>query len=220
MNINPKSKRILCFGDSNVWGRVPGDDNSARFPTNIRWTGVLQKLLGDDYEIIEEGLNGRTSNRQSPHKAGKNGAEYLFACLESQNPLDIVILFLGKNELKEKYNSTPQEIGVGIEECINAIKSEGRTALKSIPQIILVSPAIVVEKERLRFGKVEIDFLGATEKSKELGKIYGDIAKRHKIKFIDLSTYVKTSKVDGVHLDQESHQKIANLFCDLIKDIS
>jgi len=41
MNTNPLAKRILCFGDSNTWGRIPGDDNTARFPSNKRWTGVL-----------------------------------------------------------------------------------------------------------------------------------------------------------------------------------
>ena len=52
-------KHILCFGDSNTWGYSPQD--GSRFPIDVRWTGVLQKTLGSNYRIIEEGLNGRTT---------------------------------------------------------------------------------------------------------------------------------------------------------------
>lgn len=49
--------RILCYGDSNTWGYIPG--TGKRFDENTRWTKRLQTLLGDEYEIIEEGLRGR-----------------------------------------------------------------------------------------------------------------------------------------------------------------
>ena len=52
-------KRILCYGDSNTWGYVPSSD-AVRYPTTIRYPRVLQTLLGNDYEVIEEGLPGRT----------------------------------------------------------------------------------------------------------------------------------------------------------------
>ena len=52
-------KRILCFGDSNTWGYVPSSD-AERYPASIRYPRVLQDKLGKDYEVIEEGLPGRT----------------------------------------------------------------------------------------------------------------------------------------------------------------
>ena len=67
MNINPTSKRILCFGDSNTWGYVPA--TGKRYPVGVRWTSLLQEKLGDGYEIIEEGLNSRTTDIDDPkHK--------------------------------------------------------------------------------------------------------------------------------------------------------
>ena len=51
-------KNILCFGDSNTWGYVPG--TGARFDLDTRWTGVLQAELGADYRVIEDGQNART----------------------------------------------------------------------------------------------------------------------------------------------------------------
>ena len=52
-------KKILCFGDSLTWGYIPGSGHE-RFSEKIRWPKVLQKALGEDFEIIEEGLNSRT----------------------------------------------------------------------------------------------------------------------------------------------------------------
>ena len=64
-------KRILCYGDSNTWGYDPvetGTEGSAaaRFPEDVRWTGVLQRQLGPGYRVLEEGLNGRTTAFQDP----------------------------------------------------------------------------------------------------------------------------------------------------------
>ena len=45
---------IFCFGDSNTYGYRP--DGSGRFDADTRWTGLLQKKLGTNDRIIEEGL--------------------------------------------------------------------------------------------------------------------------------------------------------------------
>ena len=46
-------KRIVCFGDSNTWGYDPV--NHTRYDEETRWTMVLQSLLGEEYQMIEEG---------------------------------------------------------------------------------------------------------------------------------------------------------------------
>ena len=51
-------REILCFGDSNTYGLIPG--TKERYKENIRWTGILQqKLKEKDCRIVEEGLCGR-----------------------------------------------------------------------------------------------------------------------------------------------------------------
>jgi lysophospholipase L1-like esterase len=93
MNINPKAIRIVCYGDSNTWGYIPG--SGERYDPTIRWTGRLQQALGDGFEIIEEGLNSGTTIIDDPNYESKNGAAYLKSCLQSHYSLDIVILMLG-----------------------------------------------------------------------------------------------------------------------------
>lgn len=220
MNIDPSSIKILAFGDSNTWGRIPGNENGARYDVTKRWTGVLQSLLGDRFEVVEESLNGRTTDLESPEKAGKNGVTYLFSCLESQKPIDLIILSLGKNDLKVKYNRSPIQVGDGIRQCFEVIKKEGKDRSGYIPKVILVSPAIIKEKERVRGGQLVIDFKGANLKSKELSDIYLKIANEFGATFVDLSKIVVASEIDGIHLDENQHKNVAEYLASVIVDLT
>ena len=104
-------KRVLCFGDSNTWG-YNGEDGS-RFEEDVRWTGILQQLLGDEYTVIEEGHNGRTTVWDDPIENRLAGLTYLWPCMESQSPFDLIIIMLGTNDTKTYFSRTPQNIADG-----------------------------------------------------------------------------------------------------------
>ena len=91
-------KRVLCYGDSNTWGYVPG--LGVRHPEDVRWTGVAAKLLGPDYRIIEEGMNGRTTAFDDPYYDFRNGKRGLGYALCAHAPLDLIVVGLGSNDLK------------------------------------------------------------------------------------------------------------------------
>ena len=91
-------RTLVCFGDSNTWGYVPGS-NGERFPRDVRWPTQLQRLLGDGWEVIAEGLNGRTATIERPDSEGRNGLPYLLPCLHSHAPVDLVVIFLGTNDV-------------------------------------------------------------------------------------------------------------------------
>ena len=85
-------KTVLCYGDSITWGYNPADQN--RMKADQRWPGVLKNGLDDDYIIIEEGLNGRTTVWDDPINGGyKNGLKYLIPCLDSTNLLIYVFSY-------------------------------------------------------------------------------------------------------------------------------
>ncbi|MEO8424498.1 MAG: hypothetical protein ABI595_11400, partial [Actinomycetota bacterium] len=66
---------ILCYGDSNTWGYdAPSQERLGRWD---RWPGVLQRELGDDVNVIEEGQNGRTTVFDVPFEPNRNGLTYL-----------------------------------------------------------------------------------------------------------------------------------------------
>ena len=100
-------KHILCYGDSNTHGYIPG---GGRYDDDTRYTGILAKLLGSDYRIIEEGLNSRTSSFDDPFEPYKNGMDCLVPCLDSHKPLDLTILMLGSNDMKIYFSPSVEKI--------------------------------------------------------------------------------------------------------------
>lgn len=107
-----QKKRVLCYGDSNTW--APDMDSGGRLNDSDRWTGRLAQHLGKDWTIIEEGLSGRTTVLDDPYEPFRNGRQYLTPCLLSHQPLDLVIVMLGTNDLKSRFNVTAEDIGRGI----------------------------------------------------------------------------------------------------------
>jgi|SRR5579859_2404564 len=208
MTILPDTIRILCYGDSNTWGREPQGD---RYAAAARWTGVLQRELGNDYEIIEEGLVKRTTNLDDPDFVGKNGKTYLVPCLESQNPIDVVILMLGTNDLKQKYNRTPAQVGEAIGELIALTKQYGKSSAQQTPHILLLSPPFVDE----HFAQPE--FLEAEVKSRALAAELAQVAQKNSCSFIDIGQIVLPSQRDGIHLEPEMHEKIGERLADELR---
>ena len=75
-------KHIVCFGDSNTHGYCAMNDG--RFDENERWTCFLQKNLGEDYLVLEEGLSGRTTCFNDPLFEGLSGLDYIYPCLNQR----------------------------------------------------------------------------------------------------------------------------------------
>ncbi len=199
--------RILCYGDSNTWGYISGSDHQ-RYGNDERWTRILAKLLGEDFEIIEEGLNSRTliSNDKRPGKEGKNGYEYLIPCLDTHDPIDLVILMLGTNELKTAYNKTANDVGDLLEQYFVKTILNRKSQLKdSYPKLLIVTPPIVDEEKE--YGRKDSKYIGAGKKSMELNGIYKEIADKYNCYF--LSNDGMETGTDGVHLTKESHIKLA-----------
>ena len=207
--------RILCYGDSNTWGYISGS-NHERY-IEERWPRVLQESLEEKYEIIEEGLNSRTliSNDPRPGKEGKNGFEYLIPCLDTHDPIDLVILMLGTNELKYSYDKTPEEIGKILEDYfVKTILNRKSQFTEKYPKLLIVTPPLVNE---FADERTSVKYKNATEKSKKLNKIYEEIANKNNCYFV--SNKKLEVGIDGVHLTKESHKLLARILKEKIEEI-
>ena len=204
--------RIVCYGDSNTWGYISGTDHK-RYSEEERWTGILAQKLGEKFEIIEEGLNSRTliSNDTRPGKEGKNGYQYLIPCLDTHDPIDLVIIMLGTNELKKSYNKTAEEIGEIFENYfVKTILNRKSQIENKYPKLLIIAPPLAKDDGN---GKYE----GAFEKSLKFNEIYGEIAKRNNCYFVD-NNLLETG-IDCVHLTKESHRVLAEKIYENIIDI-
>lgn len=199
-------KNLLCFGDSNTWGYSPVD--GTRFSPNVRWTGVLQKSLGKDYRIIEEGLNGRTTFIDENGRPLRSGSDVLPIILESHRPLDLVVIMLGTNDLKVEFDLTVEDIAQGAKTlCEMVINSEYLEEYP--PEILLISPTLIGDYVIPEFDEVissDKEFFDkARKQSFQFAEHYEKVASELGINFLDAAKIVSPSKDEGVHWDAEQH---------------
>ena len=195
-------KSVLCFGDSNTYGLKP--DGSGRFDKTERWTGILSEMLGHrDYEVIEEGLVGRTTVFEDSTRLGRNGSKLLPILLESHGPVDTVVLMLGTNDCKTVYNASPRLIARGVEILLKQIKANNPNA-----DILLLSPIHLGEHVWKEDFDPEFDEKSVVT-SKELKAVFAKLAEEFDCMFLAASDVAKPSETDQEHMDLESHRLLA-----------
>lgn len=207
--------RILCFGDSLTWGYDPKTGN--RLADDVRWTGVLQHELGNNFTVIEEGQNGRTINTDDPAEGEKNGMKYLQPCLESHMPLDYMIIMLGTNDLKQKFNYSAMDIAGEMEIMLQKILMLNKFKMKNKLKVILMAPPIVGENINESWFAGPFGYEKSIEVSKQLEEHYKILSEIYKIGFIDAAQYAKTSKEDSIHMDAANHEKLGKAVAEYIK---
>lgn len=205
-------KRILCFGDSNTWGTIP-DGSFAHSNISTAYPQLLQKYLGKKYHVISEGMPSRTTDIDDIKypKGNRNGALFFPTCVVSHDPIDYIVLMLGTNDLKTKFNRNAHEIAKTIQEkYINFVKNELKSELSRVPKFVVVAPA-VVDEQKSHDGM----FDGATEKSKQFNQLYFEVAQNTNSLFLP-NTNLECGQ-DGIHLAPKSHVFLAKALAKIIK---
>lgn len=194
---------ILCFGDSNTWGYNP--DDGSRYDVQTRWTGVLQNLLGtDEFRIIEEGLNGRTTNHNETERPIRSGLEVLPILLESHRPLDWVIVMLGTNDLKTHFESSATELAANLGLICDAIQTNP-TLEEHPPRILLVAPTGVNTQAK----ELPDWFQGADRVAREVPHLLEELASIKQVCFLDAAEFIEHNFKDGLHWSREQHVQFA-----------
>jgi lysophospholipase L1-like esterase len=206
-------KTILCYGDSNTWGTVPGTRHE-RLARHIRWTGVLQDTLGEGYYVIEEGLSGRTTAVDDPFEEGRNGKTSLMPCLRTHDPIDLVIVLLGENDLKYRFAFTAADAARGAAMLVTMIQKSSYGRNHQSPKILLVTPAPLG-----KLGDYAEEFEGGVKKSQQLAEKYRQKAKELGCEYLDAGAVIQVSKKDGIHWDPAEHAKLAKAIAEIIMNM-
>ena len=211
-------KTVLCYGDSNTWGYAPQD--GSRYSHKIRWPMVLKEILNKGHAdnppfwVVEEGQNGRTSCREDPVEGDKNGLRQLIPILESHKPIDIVAVMLGTNDMKTRYAPCPYDIAQGVGRIVTAIKDSRTGPGSTSPVVLMICPPPTV-----RSPVFETMFGDCAEMSGKLPPYYEQFAQETGALFLDSGKILRSSEIDGIHLDPEEHRKLAQAVADIIKGI-
>lgn len=206
--------RILCFGDSNTHGTPPLPSLGAavpRYDARTRWPSVLAAELGPAHEVIEEGQPGRTTVHDDPIEgAHRNGLTVLPAVLESHVPLDLVIIKLGTNDLKQRFGLTTLDVALGAGRLIRCCK-----AFVPGVQVLLVAPPPVEET-----GALAEIFAGGAARSARLGAAMAQVAQTEGAAFLDAGRHIAVDPLDGVHYGAGSHRVLGRAVADRLRGIA
>jgi lysophospholipase L1-like esterase len=212
--------RIMCYGDSLTWGWAPTLEGVPvqRYARHERWTGVLAAKMGPDFEIVEEGLSGRTTNLDDPTDPRLNGATYLPSALASHLPLDLVVLMLGTNDTKIYFNRSPFDIAAGMSTLVGQIaySAGGIGTSYPAPKVFLVAPPPLANMPNAWFSEL---FRGAREKTIELAVQYSALSKFLRIPFMDAGEIITTGGVDGIHFSKANNADFGSALAAKIQSI-
>lgn len=211
-------KHIICLGDSNTHGYCADPADCAdgplkRFNEAERWTCLLQKTLGEDYLVVEEGLSGRTTVFTDPFREGMAAIDYLYPCLKSHEPVSLLVIMLGTNDTKERFSASAPCIALGMERLARKAQtidcwSGGK------PNILIVAPPAI--DPRLESSTVGGCMgVGCVEKSRLLPPLLASTAKLTGCHFVDAGG-CEFNTLDFMHLTKKGHAQLATQLAGLI----
>lgn len=212
-------KHIVCLGDSNTHGYCadPADcaDGGIRFNESERWTRRLQALLGEDYLVVEEGLSGRTTCFEDPLHEGLSALQYITPCLKSHEFVDLLIIMLGTNDVKDRFAASAACVAIGMGRLVKkAIATECWGDKK--PNILVIAPPHIGDG---MFASPVGETMGAdcAAKSRELAKYYKEQCDLIGCRFLDAQALnCEFNQVDFMHLTNKGHATLADALSKLV----
>ena len=210
-------KHIVCFGDSNTHGYCadPADcaDGGARFNESERWTCLLQKALGEEYLVLEEGLSGRTTVFADPLHESMDAVSVAYPVLMSHEPVDLLVIMLGTNDTKERFAANAAAIAVGMERLIQKCQSTPCWGAKGPNLLIVCPPPLGAGFHDEVMGK------GCVEKSVALPPYLKAVAERNGCAYFDAKD-CEMNPVDFTHLTKKGHAKLAEELAKLVPTLA
>lgn len=195
-------KRVLCFGDSNTYGLIPGTKND-RYDENIRYTKILGKKIGEKYVVFEEGLIGRTTIYDDI-RGGRIGINVIDDVINEYNP-NYIIIMLGTNDIKKCNAKTENDVKNSMSMLLNKIKLYNT-------KIILVSPIHLSSNIEILDKDYDDNSYNLSLKLK---KIYFELSQKYNALFLDASIYSNPG-IDGQHLTKQGHINLGNALAEVI----
>lgn len=208
-------KTVLAYGDSLTFGA--NAETQGRHAYEDRWPSVLENGLAGRARVIAEGLGGRTTVFDDFSAAtDRNGARVLPTLLASHSPLDLVIIFLGTNDLKVYLNGTALGAAMGVKRLVEIVRTHPYGAGSGVPDIIIVSPPLTVPTEHVDLKPM---FAPRAEEAYLFAGYYGRIAEELHCGFFDAAIVAAATPLDGVHLDAKNTRAIGEGLVPVVKSV-
>lgn len=197
--------KIFVYGDSNTWGYVPtlnlydgNDNNTLRYKKEELWWYPLTKK----HEVFVSGVNGRTINNDHPIYSGKNGMKTIDKDFP-KTEIDLVIIMLGTNDLKDIYHLKTIDIIDNMDKLIKRINKNNQS------DFLLICPPLIIDTVITKEN-----YSNGVEKIKDYHLNLKNYCDKQGFKFI--SAINCEVGVDGEHLTLKGHKDLSKLLLDIL----
>ncbi len=183
-------RKLILFGDSNTYGYDPRSFLGGRYPENVRWATVVKNALIDSFEVIEEGMNGRTLPSAKPG---------LFTdMISNMDSNDTMAMMLGTNDILLAYRPNVAATLSKLKQILDYVNTncKGTFVLIAPPYISNSDPELSLYHDCCI----------------ELNKGYISLAQQYNIAVVDAASWNIPMGSDGVHFSEEGHRVFAERF--------
>lgn len=195
------TRRALLYGDSNTFGTMPMETlaSDGIFPKGARWGDHLALGLGDDWDVVIEGLPGRTTVLDDPVEGEHlNGMRVLKAIIMSHRPIDVLVIALGTNDQKSRFGLRAQDIALGARRLVREAMATGEVA----EVLVMAPPPIEL------IGDFAEMFQGADVRVRGLAAAMERFALEEGAAFFDAGKVIEVDGSEGIHWSSASHREL------------
>lgn len=215
--------RILAFGDSNTWGWKP-DGSGTRYGDTQRWAGVLQTKLGSDYTVLVDGMVARRTDLDGVDSGPitgdqLNGAKALPVAISRNAPVDLVIIFLGTNDLQKGAERSAEETASAVAGLAKLAKNCGNLLYSSYAapaDVWIVAPPAFGD---LAESPLQWLFEVGVEESGNLQPAFEamSVTEGFRIFYLDQIISEPTGP-DGIHLTLSAHLALGTAIAEAVQE--
>ena len=200
-------KKCLFYGDSNTYGvDITGGHSGARYPEDVRFTGILQESLKDEWEFAVEAKVGRCIPSMEFE------LEEFEEILKNAGKIDLLAIMLGTNDYLSYSKPDAKRVADRMRALISRLfRKEDYSSRRT--KILLIAPP-------------KLDFTGDRYYEKfstldgGLSKALEEVAKEEDLYFADVGSLDLPVGKDGIHLTIEAEEPVARYLLDVFKGIS
>ncbi len=194
-------KKILFYGDSNTYGYDPRGFMGMRYPEELRWTTKVQDHFRNEYEIIEEGQNGRCLP-VLPREEG-----FLKAMTGGLSADDALVVMLGTNDIL--LTARPDaDVAIGKMDRLLTWFEKNNSPFSTI----IVGPVPISNAAQ----ELRIYY----EESLRMNAGFRELCKRRNVSFFDAAEWDIPLAFDGVHFSEEGCRSFATHMIEAVSVMS
>ena len=189
-------KKCLFYGDSNTYGvDITGGHSGARYPEDVRFTGILQESLKNEWECAVEAKVGRCIPSMEFE------LEEFEEILKNTGKIDLLAIMLGTNDYLSYSKPDAKRVADRMRALISRLfRKEDYSSRRT--KILLIAPP-------------KLDFTGDRYYEKfstldgGLSKALEEVAKEDDLYFADAGSLDLPVGKDGIHLTIEAQKPLA-----------